>query len=127
MPLCCLDKSEFSINTVHLSPRHEGHCDLNAMSLNSSFIDMPSFSACSSRNEPVPAAHALFISKSTMILSFIEMYFESCPPISKIVSTSGSISTAARACAVISFFTISAPTKSAIIYRPEPVVPTPRI
>ena len=112
---------------MHLSPRDEGFSDLKARQLNSSFIDMSSFSACSSKKEPVPAAHALFISKSTIIPSFKEIYFESCPPISKIVSTSGSISTAACACAVISFFTMSAPTKSAIMYLPEPVVPTPAI
>ena len=36
------------------------------------------------------------------------MYFESCPPISKIVSTAGSMAAAAVACAVISFRTTSA-------------------
>ncbi len=94
---------------------------------NSTFIEIFSFSACSSRKEPVPAAQALFISKSTTTPSFKDMYFESCPPISKTVSTVLSINTAAVAWAVISFFIISAPTKSAIMYLPEPVVPTPII
>lgn len=53
------------------------------------------------------------------------MYFESWPPISNIVSTSGSISAAALAWAVISFLTTSAPMKSAIRYLPEPVVHAP--
>ncbi|GBE36378.1 hypothetical protein BMS3Bbin07_00525 [bacterium BMS3Bbin07] len=118
---------EFSINTVHLSPSLQGLVDEKAQSANSPLMEILSFSACSSRNEPVPAAHALFISKSTIMPSRRDIYFESCPPISKIVSTSGSIKTAAVACAVISFFTISAPTKSAIMYLPEPVVPTPHI
>ena len=126
-PFCCFERREFSINTVHLSPSVQGLFDLNAMLLNSFSTDISSFSACSSRKDPVPAAQALFISKSTIIPSLIEIYFESCPPISNIVSTSGSILTAASAWAVISFFTISAPTKSAIIYLPEPVVPTPQI
>jgi len=83
------------------------------------------FSACSSRNEPVPAAHAVFISKSVMIPLSILIYFEACPPISKIVSTSGFICAAARPCAVISFLIVAAPIISAIKYLPEPVTPAP--
>ena len=74
-------------------------------------MEMPSLSACSSRNDPVPAAQALFISKSTMTPLSMLIYLESWPPISKMVSTSGSISIAASAWAVISFRTRSAPMK----------------
>ena len=48
---------------------------------------MPSFSACSSRNDPVPAAQASFMAKSTTTPFSMEMNLESWPPISKIVST----------------------------------------
>ena len=48
---------------------------------------MPSFSACSSRNEPVPAAQASFMAKSTTTPFSMEMNLESWPPISKMVST----------------------------------------
>jgi len=75
---------------------------------------MPSFSACSSRNEPVPAAQTLFIVKSTTTPLSMLMNFESCPPISKIVSTVGSRYIAPVAWAVISFLTTSAPMKSAM-------------
>ncbi len=75
----------------------------------------PSFSACSSRKDPVPAAQTLFISKSTTLPPQILMYLESCPPISKTVSTSGQASTAALAWAVISLTTTSAPVKSPIM------------
>ena len=40
---------------------------------------MPSFSACSSRNDPVPAAQASFIAKSTTTPFSIEMNLESWP------------------------------------------------
>ncbi|KJJ83163.1 hypothetical protein OMAG_002973 [Candidatus Omnitrophus magneticus] len=69
--------SEFSINTVHRSPRSQGPSALNASLANSSFTDTFSLSACSSRNEPVPAAQALFISKSTMTPFSMDMYLES--------------------------------------------------
>ncbi|GBE01407.1 hypothetical protein BMS3Abin08_00836 [bacterium BMS3Abin08] len=115
------------MNTVHRSPSLQGLSEEKAHSANSPFIEISSFSACSSRKEPVPAAHALFISKSTITPSLREIYLESWPPISKIVSTSGSIKAEAVAWAVISFLTISAPTKSAIMYLPEPVVPAPHI
>ena len=45
---------------------------------------------CSSMNDPVPALHASFIAQSTTRPSASRMYFASCPPISKIVSTRGS-------------------------------------
>ena len=93
---------------------------------------MPSFSACSSRNEPVPAAQASFMAKSTTTPFSMEMNLESCPPISKMVSTGSPPSVllmwmAPVLCAVISSLTTSAPTNSAISSRPEPVVPTPQI
>ena len=53
------------------------------------------------------------------------MYFESCPPISKIVSTSGSISTAPRAWAVISSRIRSTFKKSPTTFLPDPVVAVP--
>jgi hypothetical protein len=118
---------EFSMNTVQRSPSRDGHDEEKAHSANSSFTETFSLRACSSRKLPVPAAHTLFISKSTMTPSSMEMYFESCPPISKIVSTAGSMKAAAVAWAVISFFTMSALTKSAIMYLPDPVVPIPAI
>ncbi len=114
-----------SIKTVHRSPIDVGAAHPSASSLNSPFMDMPILSACSSRNEPVPAAQTLFISKSTTTPFFNAIYFESWPPISNIVSTVGSMTAAAVAWAVISFRIISAPTKSPIRYLPEPVVPTP--
>ena len=52
------------------------------------------------------------------------MYFESWPPISKIVSTSGSSVSAPAAWAVISLMIASAPRSMPISLRPEPVVPT---
>ena len=45
---------------------------------------------CSSMKEPVPALHASFIAASTTRPLSRRMYFASCPPISKIVSTRGS-------------------------------------
>lgn len=45
--------------------------------------------ACSSTKEPVPAAQILFIWKSATSPPCREIYFESCPPISKTVSASG--------------------------------------
>ncbi len=116
-----------SMKTVHLSPIGGGVVHPSARSLNSPLMLMPSLSACSSRKEPVPAAQTLFISKSTTTPSLRAMYLESCPPISNMVSTSGSISAAAVACAVISFLMMSAPMKSPERYLPEPVVPTPMI
>ena len=53
------------MKTVQRSPRHDGAGDRRASVANSSRIEMPSRSACSSRKEPVPAAQALFIAKST--------------------------------------------------------------
>jgi hypothetical protein len=44
-----------------------------------------------------------------------------------IVSTSGSMAAAARACAVISLRTRSAPITRPTIFRPEPVVPVATI
>ena len=72
------------------------------------------------------------MAKSTTTPFSMEMNFESCPPISKMVSTGSPPSvllmcTAPVLCAVISSLTASAPTNSAISSRPEPVVPTPRI
>ncbi len=115
------------MKTVQRSPNLQGDEAQSALLSNSCLIRMPSRSACSSRNEPVPAAQALFISKSTTAPSLRLMNFESCPPISKIVSTNGSMAAAAVACAVISFLTTSAPIISPVRYRPEPVVPAPRI
>ncbi len=119
------ETTSLSMKTVHLSPRRTGTADPRAIGPKSS-IATPSFSACSSRKEPVPAAQTLFISKSTTLPSLMEMYLESWPPISKMVSTSGSISTAALAWADISLRTTSAPTKSPVMYLPLPVTPTPR-
>jgi len=77
-------------------------------------------------NDPVPAAQTLFIAKSTTAPLSMLMYLESWPPISKIVSTSLRMNAAPVAWAVISFLTMSAPMKSPVRYRPEPVVAQPR-
>lgn len=58
--------------------------------------------ACSSTKEPVPAVQILFIWKSATTPPCREIYFESCPLISKTVSASGTQTLAALACAVIS-------------------------
>ena len=55
----------------------------------------PSFRACSSIKLPVPAAHTLFIMEKVTLPRFRVVNFESCPPISMMVSTLGSISQAA--------------------------------
>src|SRR5512147_2146834 len=80
-----------SMNTVQHSPNLQGDPAQKARLSNSCLILMPSRSACSSKNEPVPAAQALFISKSTTAPFARLMNLESCPPISKMVSTEGSI------------------------------------
>ena len=90
-------------------------------------MEIPKLSACSSKKDPVPAAQTLFISKSTMAPFSKRINLESCPPISIIVSTSGSMAAAAFAWAVISFLITSAPTKSPTKKRPEPVVAAPKI
>ena len=84
---------------------------------------MPRRAACSSTKLPVPAAHTLFIWKSATCPAASPMYFESWPPISNTVSTSGSAAAAARACAVISSRTASAPIRLPIMVRPLPVTP----
>ncbi len=120
------------MKTVQRSPSRVGAVEERASWANSPLMLTPSLSACSSRNEPVPAAQASFMAKSTTTPFSIEMNLESCPPISKIVST-GSEPCEALMCrapvlwAVISSLTTSAPTSSAISSRPEPVVPTPSI
>jgi hypothetical protein len=58
---------------------------------------------------PVPAAHTLFMMEKVTLPFFKVVNFESCPPISMMVSTRGSISQAALAWAVISSMMISAP------------------
>ncbi len=45
---------------------------------------------CSSMKEPVPALQASFMAASQMRPPSRRMYFASCPPISKMVSTSAS-------------------------------------
>ena len=72
------------------------------------------------------------MAKSTTTPFSIEMNLESCPPISKMVSTGSPprvllMWMAPVLWAVISSLTASAPTNSAISSRPDPVVPTPRI
>ena len=118
------------MNTVQRSPSRVGAGAESASCANSPLMLMPSFSACSSRNEPVPAAQASFMAKSTTTPFSMEMNLESWPPISKMVSTGSPprvllTCSAPVLCAVISSLTTSAPTSSAISSRPEPVVPTP--
>ncbi len=117
------------MNTVQRSPSRIGAGEPSAMRANSPMMLMPSFSACSSRNEPVPAAQASFMAKSTTIPSCRLMYLESWPPISKMVSTCRSILRPTKSApvlwAVISSVMTSAPQSSPMSSRPEPVVPTP--
>ena len=115
-----------SIKTVHLSPRLTGLSPESAISPHFS-ISIPIFFDCSSINDPVPAAHILFMAKSTTTPFLRLINFESCPPISKIVSTSLLIFKAPCAWAVISFKMTSAPNFFPIKYLPEPVTPTPLV
>ena len=117
------------MNTVQRSPRRMGADEPSASSANSPTMLMPSFSACSSRNEPVPAAHASFMAKSTTMPSCRLMNLLSWPPISKIVSHCLPILRPMKSApvlwAVISSVMMSAPVSSPMSSRPEPVVPTP--
>src|SRR5512143_3680986 len=80
-----------SMNTVQRSPNLQGDPAQKARPSNSCLILMPRRSACSSKNDPVPASKVLFISKSTTA-SFVRLInLESCPPSLKMVSTDGSI------------------------------------
>ena len=90
-----------SIKTVQRSPRSQG-CSPRSASGPKSPMGMPMRAACSSTKEPVPAVQILFIWKSATTPPCREIYFESCPPISKTVSASGTQTLAALACAVIS-------------------------
>ncbi len=118
------------MKTVQRSPSRAGASDSRASRANSPLMLIPSFSACSSRNDPVPAAQASFMAKSTTTPFSMAMNLESCPPISKMVSTGSPTMVvltymAPVLWAVISSFTVSAPTSSPMSSRPEPVVPTP--
>ncbi|OPZ72242.1 MAG: hypothetical protein BWY83_00751 [bacterium ADurb.Bin478] len=119
------------MNTVHRSPSLMGALLERASLANSPLMAMSSSSARSSRKLPVPAAQASFMVKSTTTPSCSEMNFESCPPISKIVSGTLPSSMVLPMkvdpvlCAVISSLIVSAPTSSPANSRPEPVVPTP--
>lgn len=90
-----------SIKTVQRSPRSQG-CSPRSASGPKSPMGIPMRAVCSSTKEPVPAAQILFIWKSATSPPCGEIYFESCPPISKTVSASGTQKLAALACAVIS-------------------------
>ena len=65
-PRRCAATTSLCMNTVHWQPRSAGAVDAAARRENSSTIATPKCSACSSRNEPVPAAQILFITKSSM-------------------------------------------------------------
>ena len=69
----------------------------------------------------VPAAQTLFMVKSTTTVLSMLIYFESCPPISKIVSTVGSRWIAPRAWAVISLLDDIRADKVGDQVAPEPV------
>ncbi len=79
---------------------------------------------CSSRNEPVPAAQALFILKLLIAPFSIFMNFESCPPISMMVSHSGKKYPHETDCAEISSIVRSVFKYLAARTLPEPVVAT---
>ena len=125
-----------AVYTVHICPRSAGRDDSPAKRTNSPMSSTPWKCACSSKNEPVPALHALFRSLSTMRPPPSRMYFASCPPISTIdrsAPRSGSTAAAAVACATISLSTTSGPSSPktarssvATASRPEPVTPIAR-
>ncbi len=85
------------MNTVQRSASFTGAGAARAISWNSPTMSIPCLLASSCRKLPVPAAQTLFMSKSSGWVLVMETYFESWPPISMIVSTAGSISTAPRA------------------------------
>ena len=124
VPRCWWRTTSESMNTVHCSPQSTGCSAARARRAKSRLMLMPSFSACSSRKLPVPAAQALFMVKSLTRPFSSRTYLESCPPISKMVSTSGQMNAEAVAWAVISLTTTSAPARSPMRWRPEPVTPT---
>ena len=118
-------------NTLHRPAMRGGFSLLSAASLNSSIVK-PSREACWSRNEPVPAAHSVFVAKSrTRTCPFSgsrssRISFESSPPISITVRTSGVRAAVARLCAMISLMA-GQPRISPASLPPEPVTATPRI
>ena len=67
------------MKTVQRSPSRTGAFEESASRANSPLMLMPSFSACSSRNEPVPAAQASFIAKSTTTPFSMEMNLRILP------------------------------------------------
>jgi len=96
-----------------------------AISPHSSSIETPRRDACWSRNEPVPAAHSVFMAKSRIRRrpvigsSSSRISFESSPPISMIVRTSGCSAPVALACATTSLTGL-------ILYSsPRTAVPAP--
>ena len=131
VPRCCRWIMSDLAKTVQRPATRAGRSACIAMSANSSSIEMPSRSACWSRNAPVPAAQSMFMAKSTSsIRPFVSSHetdrnLLSWPPISMIVFASGWNSPAARVCATSSF-TWRPPISSAIGPPPEPVMPTPR-
>ena len=119
--------SDFA-KTLHLPAILGGFWDFKAALLNSSMVN-PSLDACWSRNEPVPAAQTPFIAKSAISiflvasLNFNKRSFESSPPISIAVLTSGWKRSIALACAMTSL--IKLPPISSLTFLPaEPVTPT---
>jgi hypothetical protein len=82
--------------------------------------------ACSSMKLPVPEAHTVFMAQKVTAPSLRVVNLESWPPISMMVSTAGLISLAARAWAVISSITRSAPIMAPMSFLPAPVVAAPR-
>ncbi|MNY76102.1 hypothetical protein D3C86_2155750 [compost metagenome] len=76
------------MKTVQREPRLTGSVDSSAAAANS---PMPSSSADAklSRKEPQPAEQASFSMRLSMAPPRILMHFISCPPISRMKSTSG--------------------------------------
>ena len=117
-------------NTLQRPAIRGGSTDRRAISPNSFSIATPILLACWSRNEPVPAAQMLFISKSTSPVRPVEvsfsriMSFESSPPISITLFASGYSSHDEVAWAMISF-TKTPPRSSVASFPPVPVIAIP--
>ncbi len=96
-------------NTVQVWPRSGGLWERAARTPNPAMSSSPCASACSSRNEPVPALQTRFMSDSSTRPSRTFTNLASWPPIStidRLRPPSESKRTAAAACATISFNTV---------------------
>ncbi len=108
------------MNTVHLVPRSTGERDLSAQDTNSS-ISIPRDSAKFCRKEPQPDEQASFRNICLIVPFSVFRHFMSCPPMSMMNSTSGSIFPAALVWATVSISPMSTPKAVWISFSPYPV------